>query len=107
MKIFSSHIFESLFPSATYALTERSDAFELKLALPGINKEDLKIEAEGRLLKIEAQSKEEGLEWSFSKSFWLPHGTENDRLSASLENGILKMNLPKSEHSKPKLIPVK
>ena len=43
----------------------------------------------------------------YSRSVTLPFPVDNDRISATFENGMLEMSLPKTEESKPKRIEVK
>jgi len=44
---------------------------------------------------------------SFSHSFTLPDGADVERAEASLENGHLKVQIPKSEAAKPRQITIK
>lgn len=94
---------------------EGNDVFEVEMAAPGLEKKDFNIELNGDLLtifsekKIENETKEdekytkkEFSYQSFSRSFALPSITDNEKISAKYENGILKVFIPKKEEAKPK-----
>ena len=88
---------------------ETEEAFEVSLAAPGLNKEDFKLSVEDDRLSIRAEQEgknEESNErytrkefsfQSFSRSFLLPENVNSNDISASYENGILKVQLPKVE----------
>ena len=99
------------------AFTPRADLFEdkenvfVRLELPGVKKEELKIELENRVLTISGErrngSKEEAESFAFNSSFSVPDGVQSDRIKARLEDGILTVTLPKAEERKPRLIEVR
>lgn len=90
-------------------IKEDEKSYGIELALPGLNKEDVKIEVEKDVLMISSEKKEEKNEekngysrrefgsYSFCKSFRIPENVNTDKISASFKNGILTMELPKSE----------
>lgn len=97
---------------------EDSENFKLKLDLPGIQKEDVKISyADGRI-NITGERKQEKdtenfkyhrVERSYGKffrSFELPKDIDEEKISADFSNGQLTIAIPKSEKAKPKEIPV-
>jgi len=98
---------------------ETKDGLVLKAELPGFRKEDVDISLEGDCLTIKAVSKQEELPkdstmyldelcyGEYSRSVTLPFPVDNDKISATFENGMLEMSLPKTEESKPKRIEVK
>lgn len=89
-------------------------SFEIEMAAPGLTKEDFNIEIDNDLLTISCEKKhEEDVEkekyqrkefsyLSFSRSFTLPNTVENDKISASYNNGILNIIIPKKEEAIPK-----
>jgi len=89
---------------------EDKDNYYARFELPGVKKEEVKVEVHDRLLTVSAerQSKEEGREESFSlsRSVSVPEGVRGDAIAAKLEDGILTVTLPKQEERKPKLIAV-
>lgn len=44
---------------------------------------------------------------TFSRSFTLPAIVDVEKIEAKMENGVLKMRLPKREESKPRQIEIK
>jgi|SRR6185437_2772799 len=93
-------------PSADIAEDEK--AYYLNIVLPGINKEDIKVEtAEGKLtVKAERKfSKEEGKKYRtvespygvYARSFHLPEDVNVQTIEATYTNGILHLVLQKDE----------
>jgi HSP20 family protein len=86
--------------------------------LPGVKKEDVKIEFENAALKISAERKpyevpenaklvlNELSSQKFSRSIQFEHDIDASKISADLTNGILKVVLPKSESAKARTIEV-
>lgn len=89
---------------------EDKDNFYALFELPGVKKEDVKVEVHDRLLTVTADrreksdDKEESL--SLSRSISVPEGIKGEAISAKLEDGILTVTLPKEEQRKPKTIEV-
>lgn len=90
-------------------IAEDEQAFEIQVAVPGMKKQDFKVDlSEGRLTisgerKIEA--KKEGKNYhsietqygSFARSFYVPDNVKSDKIEAIYEDGVLKITLPKAE----------
>jgi HSP20 family protein len=98
-------------PALDVAETERG--YTVKLDLPGIAKDDVKIAIEGRRITVEAetsrtdQSKDgekvlytERSMSSFARSFTLPTEVDQAESSAKMENGVLTLALAKRGASK-------
>jgi HSP20 family protein len=93
-------------------ISETDNDFTIALAVPGLSKEDFKIEIENNLLTIfseKKESKEENTEnytrkefmvGSFSRSFTLPKSIDTEKIQAQYNNGILNVVLPKKEEEK-------
>jgi HSP20 family protein len=91
---------------------ETKDFFMVSLAVPGLKKNDFKIDIEGNMLTISSEKEEEKEEkdlrftrkefnyLSFSRSFTLPEEVKREKIEAIYEDGILKLTLPKSEEFK-------
>lgn len=88
---------------------EEEKAFEIHVALPGINKEEVKIDLNENVLTISGERKfnKEKKEnhfrsfetqyGSFSRSFSLPDNVDAEKISAQYNNGILLVSVPKDE----------
>ncbi len=100
-------------------IAEQKDAYLVKVELPGVRKEDVKITLESSILTIRGEKKQdtetatenyhrvERCYGSFQRSFTLPTTVKADRIEAVYKDGILNITLPKAEEAKPKQIEVK
>lgn len=100
-------------------ISETDDNYFLKVDLPGIKKDDVKISyADGKLTisgerkqeTEEKNSKYHRVERSYGKyyrSFSLPQKIKEDKIDAEFKDGQLKITVPKAEEAKPKEIEVK
>ncbi|KAI5670569.1 hypothetical protein M9H77_10933 [Catharanthus roseus] len=92
---------------------ETPEAHIFKADLPGLKKEEVKVEVEeGRILQISGErsrEKEEKNEtWHrmerssgrFLRRFRLPEDAKMDQIKASMENGVLTVTVPKEEVKK-------
>jgi HSP20 family protein len=96
-------------------IKEDEKKFVLDLAVPGIDKKDLKIEIHEDVLTISAENKNEKEEnhdgfkrrefsySSFCRSFYLPENVNKDNIDANYKDGILTVSLPKEEEEKAKI----
>jgi HSP20 family protein len=99
-------------------LLETADHFVLRADLPGLTQDDVKIELEDSTLtvsgerKAEHEDRQEGFYrverafGSFSRSLTLPKGVDADAVSASFDNGVLEIHIPKPEERKPRRISI-
>lgn len=88
---------------------EEDKAFEIHVAVPGMNKDDFKIDLNDNYLTISGErkytkEKKENLfrsfetqYGSFSRSFSLPETAAGDKITAQYANGILVVTVPKDE----------
>jgi HSP20 family protein len=87
---------------------EDKDNYMARFEMPGVKKEDVKIELNDRLLTVSAEKKEktgdEESSFSYSRSISVPDSVKADAITAKLEDGILTVTLPKSEERKPRNI---
>ncbi len=91
-------------------IIDNEDNFELSLAVPGFEKEDIKIDLEDNLLTISSEkevenenvnfSRKEFAYNSFSRSFTLPKTVEAEKIKADYKNGLLNVTIPKIEETK-------
>lgn len=99
-------------------LVETGEYFVLKADLPGMTESDVKIEVENNVLtlsgerKTELEDKHEGyyrLERStgaFSRALTLPEGIEADAVTASFEDGVLEVRIPKPVQAQPRRVQI-
>ena len=82
----------------------------VRAELPGVKREDINVETVDGYLTITASRKQkaDGREEavSFSRSVSLPEEAQADKVTASYENGVLTVTLPKREEAKPKKVTV-
>lgn len=100
-------------------INEDESGFSIEVTLPGMKRDEVKIELNKDLLTIEGERKIEKEEnkktWhrvessygSFKRSFRLPDNINRDQVEAKFEDGILRIFLPKSEKLVPKSIEIK
>ncbi|KAA0041488.1 17.8 kDa class I heat shock protein-like [Cucumis melo var. makuwa] len=95
---------------------ETPEAHIFKADLPGLKKEEVKVEVEeGRVLQISGErSKEEeerNEKWhrversmgKFMRRFRLPENAKMDEIKANMENGVLTVMVPKQEARRPQV----
>jgi HSP20 family protein len=90
-------------------IVENEKAFEIHVAVPGMNKDDFKVDLKDNYLTISGERKftEEKKDknfhsietqyGTFSRSFGLPDNVEGSKISATYVNGILLVTVPKDE----------
>ena len=102
-------------------IAETENEFHIELAVPGLKKEDFKINLDKDVLSVSADKKtkntEEGKRFSkreysynsFTRSFTLPEVADHTKIEAEYTDGILKLNVAKKEEAKfqPREIAVK
>ncbi|KAM7499314.1 hypothetical protein LguiA_023728 [Lonicera macranthoides] len=104
----------SAFANARIDWKETPEAHVFKADLPGLKKEEVKVEVEdGNVLQISGERSKEEEEkndkWhrverssgKFMRRFRLPENAKVDQVKASMENGVLTVNVPKQEVKKP------
>ncbi len=99
-------------------IRDDDEAIVLTAEVPGIDRDQLKVEVNNRLLTLSGEKKEESekkengitrserVYGSFKRSFTLPDEVDVERISAHSENGVLRVTLPKKPEAKPKLIAI-
>ena len=90
-------------------VVEGEKAFEIHAAIPGMNKEDFKLDLNESVLtlsgerKFTKERKENNFHsfetqyGTFSRSFSLPENVDGSKISAQYVNGILEITIPKDE----------
>lgn len=88
---------------------ETDSGFEIELALPGLKKEDIRIELQEGRLTVSGERKFrndnnakryhliESLYGSFTRTFQLPNNIDPAAISAEFQDGILRLAVPKDK----------
>ena len=80
----------------------------LRVEIPGVPPENLKIETRDRNLVIKSEGGgEEGRSRPFARAFHVPADHDLKRVEARHEFGVLTVRIPKVEEAKPRKIEVK
>ncbi|KAL0359226.1 UNVERIFIED_CONTAM: class I heat shock protein [Sesamum angustifolium] len=95
---------------------ETPEAHVFKVDVPGLKKEEVKVEVEdGTILQISGERSKEQEEkndkWhrverssgKFLRRFRLPENAKLDQVKAAMENGVLTVTVPKEEVKKPEV----
>jgi len=99
-------------------LIETEDAYRLHLDMPGMSTDDLKISYQDNELVVsgerESSRTNENEEFvrversfgHFRRAFTLPRTVDADNISATYDNGVLTVTVPKTEAVKPRQIEI-
>ncbi len=99
-------------------IVDHSDSFEIRMSLPGIKKEEVKISLDGDRLTIEGERREEQKSETskflkkeirygkFSRTFVVGKADANG-VEAVFENGLLSVSIKKKAEEKAALINIK
>jgi len=97
---------------------ESKDSFLIRAELPGMKREDIKVEVKDGTLVLSGERKSEkpaeGVEYrhvervaaKFWRSFSLPETAKQDGIEATYKDGILEVQVPKMEEAKPRQIEI-
>jgi HSP20 family protein len=100
-------------------ICETEKEYLIKLDLPEVTKEEVKVSVEAGVLTIQGERRKEKEEkgkkfhriersyGTFLRTFTLPADADETKIDAEFKEGLLKVHLPKSEKAKPKTIDVK
>jgi HSP20 family protein len=100
-------------------IQETEKEYLIKAELPGVKKEEVKVEMLDGVLSIEGERKQEKEEkgkrfhkversyGTFVRQFALPTGVDATKIEAEFKEGMLNVHLPKTEVAKPKAVEVK
>ena len=123
-QIFGTNPFSGVFPegqndwSPSLDVVEEKNQYLVKLELPGLKSEDVKITFEDGVLTISGERKEEKSTnenkvhlseryyGKFERGVRFPSPVEADHIAAKFADGVLEVALPKTEETKPKQIQI-
>jgi HSP20 family protein len=103
-------------PSANVIETEKD--VEIDLAVPGLKKDDFKIELNNNVLSVSTEKTDEKVEQSkegnfkrqefnylsFFRSFQMPDAVDDKKIDASYKDGILRIVMAKKKIDAPKMV---
>jgi HSP20 family protein len=97
---------------------EGKDSYLIRAELPGMKREDIKVEVKDGTLVLSGERKSEkpaeGVEYrhaervnaKFWRSFSLPETVKHDGIEATYKDGVIEIRVPKAEEAKPRQIEV-
>jgi len=99
-------------------IMEEKDRILMTAELPGFKENEIEIQMEGGVLTIRgerrSEAEREGRKYhrvervygQFIRSFTLPNNVDRERIKASFDRGLLRIEMPKSEEAKPRQIKI-
>lgn len=93
-------------------ISETEDHFHVELAVPGLKKEDFKLNLDRNVLNVSVEQRTEGddqqknyskREYSYAswvRSFTLPESANAENIEATYTDGVLKIDIAKREEAK-------
>jgi HSP20 family protein len=100
-------------------IAEDNTSYELTADLPGMKKDDIKVEVHDGTLRLRGEKKieqekdqknyrlAERYYGEFVRTFTLPENVNKEGIEAEFNDGVLKLSIPKIEKAKPRQIEVK
>jgi len=94
-----------------------NEGYEITALLPGVKSEDFSVEFANDNVTIKGEFKperdekanyllQERPEGKFMRTVQLPDSVDSGKVEAILQNGVLKVSIPKAEQAKPKVVKV-
>ena len=87
----------NLLKSKNYHYTENEKEIIIEMAIPGVNKNDIKLVFSEGNLKIKYHSKKSETKWtnSFDETIEIISDVDENKIHAKLENGVIYIKIPK------------
>lgn len=104
-----------LFIRPAVDIFETDQGLTLMADLPGVAKDDLQIDIDRGFLTIQANGRSlvngeplrrEFLHGNYYRQFQLPEEIASEKIAAEMKDGVLTLQLPKSEAAKPRRIEI-
>lgn len=93
--------------SPAYEVSEREDHFAISVDLPGVKKDEIKIEVLDKTLTVTGERKRFDKSYgSFKRSFMLPNTVSSDKIEAHYEDGVLQLYVPKTQAAQARTIEI-
>lgn len=95
-------------------VSEQDDVYVLSALVPGLKAEDLNIQVLENVVSIEGEYHSANTEYllnelpsgSFRRTLRMPTEIQSEKVEAKIADGVLTLNLPKAESSRPKKISI-
>lgn len=99
-------------------ILESKDAYLIRAEVPGMKKDDFKLEVHEETLTLSGERKQEDpadgvdhhrterVAGKFTRSFHLPQTVKQEAINATYRDGILEIRVPKAEEAKPRQITI-
>ncbi len=99
-------------------LYEKDDHFVIKAELPGVDKNDIKVDLKDRVLTLSGERtydnevkeenyyRKERSYGKFQRAFTLPADVDSDKITAEFKDGVLRVEVPKPEEKKAKQVTI-
>ena len=100
-------------------LSENDHSYTITVEIPGVKKDDVHVDLREGMLVVHGEKRSEREEkkdrgrylertyGSFCRTFAMPPDADADHLEASFKDGVLTIEVPRSEESKPRQIAIK
>jgi HSP20 family protein len=90
---------------------ENEKEYYLTMDIPGMSKDDIEVTFDSNRLKISGQRKSDKYDayeyGKMERNFSVPNNVETNKISANVDNGVLKVLLPKAKSSLGRKITIK
>ena len=95
---------------------ENEENIVITAELPGVDKKDMTVDVKGRVLTLKGERstdnevkednyyRQERCYGKFERCFTLPVEIDPEKIKADYKDGVLKIDIPKAEESKPKQV---
>jgi HSP20 family protein len=96
-------------------VASEKDGWNVRLALPGVDPNDVHVEVAGNTLVVRGERRRESKNepylseityGRFERSLTLPDSIDGDKVTAAYRNGLLELSLPLRESVKPRKIEI-
>jgi HSP20 family protein len=117
-RLFEDYEPETPPPGPAVTAWEQADGFTLEAEVPGLGMDDLEITCQGPEITLRGEWKapvsgegtverQERFSGRFERTLTLPADVDSERIRATLEDGVLRIEMPKSPAAKPRKIEVR
>lgn len=97
--------------SVSNCYNENEKEYYLTMDIPGMSKDDIEVTFDSNRLKISGQRKSDKYDayeyGKMERTFTVPNNVETNKISANVDNGVLKVLLPKAKSSLGRKITIK